>query len=256
MLETDSNLVMSDVKIALFSLFTHQEQIPDDKIDTASIMCCYRNGSNGLKMIVLNDKVRGIAVLGEQLFILMGGMNKIIIYYRSSATLIQNLPVGGLQKPVDIAAGHQLNCLYVVDAALYKIFKVTMLADGKPLVSRWLNEDKSVSVCSIRWSNVIVTCKSSLFEFSSTDGSKVKDVKLLAHISNVQHAVKMADKVFVIVHDKTIDIFNYVYDIDGKGKLLQTHEGTPGFASGHLSIPIRLVGLVVDTTWSLIINSN
>jgi len=86
------------------------------------------------------DPVRGIAIIGDQLFVVHRSASTVEIYNADSLASVGTLDVNGLNNATDMAACSITKHIYISDKSLSKVFHLRLLSDCKWRVDEYRSQ--------------------------------------------------------------------------------------------------------------------
>ena len=179
------------------------------------------------------DWVRGIATMGEQLYVVVEGSNEVKIFNSSTLAPQSSFPVTGLSSPCDLTANE--NLLFV--GGRDKIFSVELRDKS---VTTWSIGSMWTSLSINKLGNVIVVSSGTkkLYEYTSV-GDLLREISLSDDFIHPFRAIQMENDQFLLCQAN--GTLHRVCLIDNRGNLIKSFGSTQGSGNANLSYPYRLV---------------
>ena len=175
----------------------------------------------------------------EELFVVFGGSRDIDVYDMNTLSHQRKITVRGLIDAFDIAA--HASVLYVSENYKKLIHRIPLTE--APSITNWSVNSIFLTMSINKNGNVVVPCRdlNKIVEYRSI-GTVVREIKVNAAdktIADLQHAIQLDDRRFLICHATTK--YHRVCLIDDKGLLMRSFGGEPGSGMGQLNSPLYLV---------------
>jgi len=205
--------------------------------------------------------VAGVTTLNNKIFVVYRQSSFIVVYMSQEPyTRLPNIPINGLKRPSDIAAGS--SCLYVSDVGSDSAIWRVKAADSK--VDQWLSGVKAVSVSVTSEEKlvllVVVDYQGSWEERTgswrgeihiySPGAVKETVIKLSRDIIAPFCAVMTQRKTFIVSYGWEWHEMSRVCEVDMTGRTLKAFGSAPGDAIGQLNGP---VGVSLDEEERIIV---
>jgi len=198
---------------------------------------------------VLEDdqEIANLACINNELFVIRyPALQEIQVYETATYRRRRTMPVAGLRdlssehfwNRYGLAACISSNSVYVCDGK--NVFKVDIATDD--CVLKWQVDGSPSGLFVNAANNVMVTCNLSqqVVEYTS-DGSRVRDIKLPPLVETPFHAVQLTSGEFVVSHTGNV---HDVSLLDPRGQLVTSYRYSPGARTQLLN---RVRCLAVDS---------
>ena len=194
----------------------------------------YKRTPSMITSIQFQGQVRGVAVVGKELFVAVFNSSEIKVYNTDTYSLQMNIKIPGLSCPWDMAADD--TSLFVSELSKSNIHRIK-LPEKQPITG-WITAGYWNGLSVTKQGSVLVTCGSlnKLFEYS-TDGIMRREIVLQWDIKYLYRAIQLDNDQFLVSHES----MHRVCLIDNKGKLIKSFGGTTGTKGGPLNFPHQLV---------------
>ena len=196
----------------------------------------YERTPSMITSIQFQGQVRGVAVVGKELYVAVFGSSKIKIKVHNTDTysLQTSIEVPELSCPWDMVVDD--TSLFVSGDNNNNIHRIKL--PEKKTITSWNAAGRRNGLSITKQESVLVTCYwlDKLFEYS-TDGIKIREIVLQSDIGRQHRAIQLNNDQFLISHKS----MHLVCMIDNKGKLIKSFGGTTGTKGGPLNCPYRLV---------------
>jgi len=177
-----------------------------------------------------SGSVAGIAVLGDELFVVRWGQPNVQVYKRNAddVNVQRNINIGAVSTTFRGLAECELNqCLYVSEQNAQTVHKVSPVTNNT--VKRWSVNGQPFGVTVNRAHNLLVACYNThKVQEYTTDGSMVREINLQPDITNPTHVVQLRNDQFGITQYGSV--YRYCV-VDNDGKIVKSTE------SGRMSQP-------------------
>ena len=185
--------------------------------------------------IQFQREVRGVAVVGKELFVAVGGSSEIKVHNTDTYSPQTSIKVPGLSLPWDMVADDTY--LFVSEVFQNNIHRIKL--PGKRPISGWEAAGNRNGLSITKQGSVLVTCHSlnKLLEYS-TDGIMRREIVLQSDIGNPYRVIQLDNDQFLIDHHGSM---HRVCLIDNRGQLIKSFGETTGTKGGTLSSPRQLV---------------
>ena len=196
----------------------------------------YEKSPSLITSIQFSACVRGVAVVGKELFVAVYNSPEIKVHNTDTYSLQTNvsIKVPGLSDPWDMAADD--TSLFVSEYSNNNIHRIKL--PGEKTITCWQAAGDQNGLSITKQGSVIVACHSlnKLFEYS-TDGTEKREIVLQSDIVKPYRAIQLDNDQFLISHD----FMHRVCLIDTTGKLIKSFGGTTGTKGGQLQYPRQMV---------------
>ena len=182
------------------------------------------------------ESVRGIAVSGNEIFVIFTESKKVKIFDHALTTL-KSLTVHELEDPWDITYSDSF--LYIGEKSLNRVRKVSFHPSrpSSTCVDTFPVQGFPVALSATNSGNIIVVCKSSeeIREYSPM-GRIVVQIPLPGSVISPCHAIRTGDR-YLISHQGDL---HRVCLVDSEGNLKESYGSSPGSGVGQLDHPQHL----------------
>lgn len=182
--------------------------------------------------------VFGLTVLNHQLFVITQFSKEIEVYDSKSLSFLRHLSIDGLFDPIDIAACHVNDCLFVFDCIDVDSGEMLRIDPNGTLINRWSTGADTGFISVSRDGHVILSVwkRNVLMEYSA-DGQRTREIHLPAGIENLRSGVELSDSEFVVSHGEEDDDDHRVCLVDGNGTLASVIGAKQGMSDGRFNSP-------------------
>jgi hypothetical protein len=194
--------------------------------------------SKVLKVIQIDNPVRGIAQLGTELFVCTRLSFLIKINDLNTYCETRQVTVPGM-KPWKLASCKKYNCLYISDEFVDCIHRVDLSNDT---CSKWSVKGDPYGVSVTRAFTLLVTLRPQSIAEYTTNGSLIRSITLDVSIDDPRHAIELPCGQFVVCHMGSAQ--HRVCVVDTTGHIVRSYGGPKGSSTGQLNGPLNLA---VDT---------
>jgi len=144
----------------------------------------------------------------------------------------------------DIASCEHYCCIYIIDDITQRGLDVECIhrLDAQGAATQWPVNDRPCGLSVNAQRNLLVTCHEArkIKEFT-TDGHKVRTVRLPGDVINPWHTVQMRSGQFIVCHGWVGDAVRRVCMISADGRhIVHSHGGQPGSDTGQYNGPRHL----------------
>jgi len=192
--------------------------------------------------------VAGVTTLNNKIFVVYHKLSFIVVYMSQEPyTRLANIPINGLKRPYDIAAGS--SCLYVSDPGSDGAIWRVKAADSK--VDQWLSgvlalsvsvtsEEKLVLLVVVdyqgSWEERTASWRGEI-DIYSPGAVKETVIKLSRDITAPLSVVMTQRKTFIVSYGLKWHEMNRVCEVDMTGRTLKAFGSAPGEAVGQINEP-------------------
>jgi len=179
--------------------------------------------------------LKGIAVLGSELFVVRNDVSSLDVYNTIDFTLTSKLKIPGSIYPQSIVACKHNNCLYISDCA-QKIIYRCRFDRSKNVLSNWSVGERcgGLSVTS-SYSVLVTSCIVKRVQEYTTDGSLIRNIRLDYSIEYPRHCIQLSSDRFVVSHGRGSIELRPVCIIDTSGHIVQSYGGPRGSDIGQMT---------------------
>lgn len=222
---------------------------------------CYREEPIAIHTIRLvhaderqQRRIRGVAVLGQEVFVVSSRCPEIVVYDASSFSEQRRFDLPGLVDAWDIVSCPINNCLYVMDGkepnADKEIIRFESSGDVK---SFWSTRRKAGYLSVARDGRVVlaVYAKNVVVEYSS-EGERIRKIRITSIAGEIHphHAFKLETGHFLAIHGIGDSLHRACIINEDTGALVKSFGGKRGSGDGHMNLPKYLA---VDSAGSVMV---
>ena len=203
---------------------------------------CLCAAARVIKKITTGDRVRGVASVDDELFVLLIYLVKkqVCVYsindYQQRRHL--NVPQYKTDSLSDMTSCVRHKCLYMSDFGNRCIHRYQLTSSA---TSKWSVPGWPLSLSVTPSGNLLVTCKepNKLVELSADSGESVREIAL-SDIECPHHSVQLTTGQFVVCHGKSGNDLHRVCVVGDDGKVTRSYGGQRGSDVGQLNYPRHL----------------
>jgi len=238
----------------LFYLFSIIETVKNNDSDNRLNTRLLLNNSILLSAISVEGSIRGITVLGSELFVVPGWSTQVFVYDTNNFNLTRNISITGSSRLWAIVASPRYNCLYISDVNQNVIYRYNL---SNNIITSWSVGEACFGLSLTSADNVLV----SLYDTVDTTqiiqytpyGGLIAKINLDSSIEYLYHSVQLSSDRFVVSHGTYSILLNRVCIVDTGGQIIQCYGGASGSRVGQLSGPRNLAvdrhGNVLVADW-------
>jgi len=145
--------------------------------------------------------ILGITVLGSEIFVVRGAVQKVSVYDFNSYKLQRKIHIPESKRCIGIVACQHNNCLYVRDDknVIYRYdIELSSVINSWPLGGSSCGYGGSVSLTH-KYSVLVVLGDGRLKEFDPV-GNLIKDIQIDGTIYNPAHSIELSNKRYLVSH--------------------------------------------------------
>jgi len=195
-----------------------------------------------LNVITEKTKIRGITVLGTELFVLRDNMPQMSVYDSDSFMFKHCLHVSNSTNLVSVVACTHNNCLYLSDSDSQKKLNIIHRKDHQSSsatmkCTKWSLAGKSEGLSVTKKYNVLVTLvHMKRIEEYTPDGNCIRIINLDINMDSPIHCFELSNDQFVVSYCYK-DSLHRVCIVGNNVCIIQSYGGLPGSGVGHMHCP-------------------
>jgi len=195
-----------------------------------------------LSVIPVNERISGIAVLGDEMFAVHGRSPCVYVYNTTDFTFIRNMTITGSQSLRAVLANPENNCLYISDYDQRFIYRYNL---SNNVITRWsvggrcyglsLTKDNS----AIRDNLLVTLFDTKQIKEYTPEGRLVREISFESGIVEPWHSIKLSSNMFVVSHG-FYDPIQQVSEVNTSGSIVKSYGNSRGSNGGQLNTPGHL----------------
>ena len=185
---------------------------------------------------IVKASVRGLAVLGTEIFVVHDRSSQVDAYYTNNFTLSRDITIHGSQNHFAILASARHNCLYINDVGQRVIYRYYL---ENKIITQWSVGGDCYGFSLTAANNLLVTMYNDkqIKEFTP-DGQLIREISLDISIQSPWHSVQYSDDLIVVSDNGgPRNEIHQVCMIDMNGRIIRSYGGRRGSGVGQLNNP-------------------
>jgi len=192
---------------------------------------------NLVRVIPTSEHIRGITVLGREVFVVRGGLSYLNVYNYNTFNVTRTLAIPASSNLQAIVASPRYNCLYISDIGLDVIHQYNF---SNNVITKWSVGGDCYGLSLTNKDNVLVTLfNHKLIQEYTWDGVLIREISLDRSIEGPYHCVQLSTDHLVVSNRGS----NHgVFIVNVNGSIIQSYGRSIGSdvgqfnTTGHLAV--------------------
>jgi len=226
----------------MFIEFVEDKHTKQVTLENDFLATSFLNNKSLLTVITEEKMIRGITVLGSELFLVRNKMSQISVYDSDSFLFKHCLDIPDSTNPITVVACKHNNCLYVGDVDLQRKLYFIHRYDheSSSVIKKWSLAGRSDGLSVTKKYNVLATLftQRTIEEYTS-NGNCIRIINLDINMDYPCHCFELSNDQFVVSHGCK-DTLQRVCIVDNNGRIIQSYGGPTGSGVGQMHGPSHI----------------